>query len=108
MPILNCLTKLHIESYRDEIGLAKKSVSHDPSYYSGGMLAPFHGLNICLYVCMQPRSPTGISTLLIPLKLMKIGYKFDDDKVSVFPKDKLGALDGSGEVSSACVRCIQA
>ena len=23
-------------------------------------------------------------------------YKFDDDKVSVFPKDKLGTLDGGG------------
>lgn len=24
-------------------------------------------------------------------------YKFDDDKVSVFPKEKLGTLDGGGE-----------
>ncbi|KAI0052457.1 cysteine proteinase [Auriscalpium vulgare] len=30
-------------------------------------------------------------------------YKFDDDKVSVFPKDKLGTLDGGGEDSSAYV-----
>lgn len=26
-------------------------------------------------------------------------YKFDDDKVSVFPKEKLGTLDGGGEHS---------
>ena len=24
-------------------------------------------------------------------------YKFDDDKVSVFPKDKLGTIDGGGK-----------
>ena len=24
-------------------------------------------------------------------------YKFDDDKVSAFPKDKLGTIDGGGE-----------
>lgn len=30
-------------------------------------------------------------------------YKFDDNKVSVFPKDKLGTLDGGGEDSSAYV-----
>jgi uncharacterized UBP type Zn finger protein len=24
-------------------------------------------------------------------------YKFDDEKVSVFPKEKLGSLDGGGE-----------
>ncbi|KIM61831.1 hypothetical protein SCLCIDRAFT_1178973 [Scleroderma citrinum Foug A] len=30
-------------------------------------------------------------------------YKFDDDKVSVFPKDKLGTIDGGGEDSSAYV-----
>lgn len=26
-------------------------------------------------------------------------YKFDDDKVSVFPKEKLGTLDGGGSCS---------
>ncbi|KAJ7042913.1 hypothetical protein C8F04DRAFT_56589 [Mycena alexandri] len=30
-------------------------------------------------------------------------YKFDDDKVSIFPKDKLNTLDGGGEDSSAYV-----
>ena len=30
-------------------------------------------------------------------------YKFDDDKVSVFPKEKLNTLDGGGEDSSAYV-----
>jgi len=30
-------------------------------------------------------------------------YKFDDDKVSVFPKEKLTTLDGGGEDSSAYV-----
>lgn len=30
-------------------------------------------------------------------------YKFDDDKVSVFPKEKLGTIDGGGEDSSAYV-----
>ncbi|KAF8999843.1 hypothetical protein BDQ17DRAFT_1391450 [Cyathus striatus] len=30
-------------------------------------------------------------------------YKFDDEKVSVFPKDKLATLDGGGEDSSAYV-----
>ncbi|KAJ7222401.1 hypothetical protein GGX14DRAFT_428633 [Mycena pura] len=30
-------------------------------------------------------------------------YKFDDDKVSVFPKERLGTLDGGGEDSSAYV-----
>ncbi|KAH7882689.1 hypothetical protein F5I97DRAFT_301459 [Phlebopus sp. FC_14] len=30
-------------------------------------------------------------------------YKFDDDKVSLFPKDKLGTIDGGGEDSSAYV-----
>lgn len=27
-------------------------------------------------------------------------YKFDDDKVSVFPKEKLGTLDGGGTCMS--------
>lgn len=30
-------------------------------------------------------------------------YKFDDDKVSVFPREKLSTLDGGGEDSSAYV-----
>lgn len=30
-------------------------------------------------------------------------YKFDDDKVSLFPKEKLATLDGGGEDSSAYV-----
>jgi len=30
-------------------------------------------------------------------------YKFDDDKVTVFPKEKLATLDGGGEDSSAYV-----
>ena len=30
-------------------------------------------------------------------------YKFDDDKVSVFPREKLMSLDGGGEDSSAYV-----
>ncbi|CCM05924.1 uncharacterized protein FIBRA_08162 [Fibroporia radiculosa] len=30
-------------------------------------------------------------------------YKFDDDKVSIFPKDKLSTLEGGGEDSSAYV-----
>ena len=30
-------------------------------------------------------------------------YKFDDDKVSIFPKPKLATLDGGGEDSSAYV-----
>ncbi|KAJ7607322.1 hypothetical protein FB45DRAFT_948062 [Roridomyces roridus] len=35
-------------------------------------------------------------------------YKFDDDKVSVFPKDKLTTLDGGGEDSSAYVLLYKA
>ena len=30
-------------------------------------------------------------------------YKFDDNKVTVFPKEKLATLDGGGEDSSAYV-----
>lgn len=30
-------------------------------------------------------------------------YKFDDDKVSIFPKDKLPTLEGGGEDSAAYV-----
>ena len=30
-------------------------------------------------------------------------YKFDDDKVSIFPKEKLSTIDGEGEDSSAYV-----
>jgi ubiquitin carboxyl-terminal hydrolase 14 len=30
-------------------------------------------------------------------------YKFDDDKVSILPRDKLATLDGGGEDSSAYV-----
>lgn len=30
-------------------------------------------------------------------------YKFDDDKVSIFPKEKLTTIDGGGEDSSAYV-----
>lgn len=30
-------------------------------------------------------------------------YKFDDQKVSLFPREKLGTLDGGGEDSSAYV-----
>lgn len=30
-------------------------------------------------------------------------YKFDDNKVSIFPKEKLTTLDGGGEDSSAYV-----
>ncbi|KAJ7271055.1 hypothetical protein C8J57DRAFT_1320552 [Mycena rebaudengoi] len=35
-------------------------------------------------------------------------YKFDDDKVSIFPKEKLGTLDGGGEDSSAYVLLYKA
>ncbi|KAJ6539926.1 hypothetical protein B0H10DRAFT_2203739 [Mycena sp. CBHHK59/15] len=35
-------------------------------------------------------------------------YKFDDDKVSIFPKDKLTTLDGGGEDSSAYVLLYKA
>ncbi len=56
MPMLNYLAKLHIESYRDEIGLAKKSVSHNPSYYSGGTLAPFMDWTfVYMFVCSLGR-----------------------------------------------------
>jgi ubiquitin carboxyl-terminal hydrolase 14 len=35
-------------------------------------------------------------------------YKFDDDKVSVFPKEKIATLDGGGEDSSAYVLLYKA
>lgn len=35
-------------------------------------------------------------------------YKFDDDKVSIFPKEKLATLDGGGEDSSAYVLLYKA
>ncbi|KAK0457163.1 uncharacterized protein EV420DRAFT_1310203 [Desarmillaria tabescens] len=66
------------------IGFAKKSVFHDPSY-SG---APVADMDI---------------NALDTIEADEDWYKFDDDKVSVFPKDKLGTLDGGGEDSSAYV-----
>lgn len=35
-------------------------------------------------------------------------YKFDDNKVSIFPKEKLTTLDGGGEDSSAYVLLYRA
>ena len=35
-------------------------------------------------------------------------YKFDDNKVSIFPREKLATLDGGGEDSSAYVLLYKA
>ena len=49
-------------------------------------------------------SPSGMTTQeLDDLEGDEDWYKFDDDKVSVFPKEKLSTLDGGGEDSSAYV-----
>ena len=66
------------------MGYVKKSVFHSVSYASG--------------------SSTSTSGSSASLDENDEGwYKFDDDKVSVFPADKLATLDGGGEDSSAYV-----
>ncbi|KAF9037349.1 cysteine proteinase [Hymenopellis radicata] len=65
------------------IGFAKKSAFHDPTY-------------------LDPKANVDTKTLDI-LEADEDWYKFDDDKVSVFPKEKLGTLDGGGEDSAAYV-----
>lgn len=78
------------------MGFVKRSVFH-PTTYS---LAPSDGT-----------SPTSPSTDGKGKQKEKPGlaeydedwYKFDDNKVSIFPKEKLATLDGGGEDSSAYV-----
>ncbi|KAK0224574.1 hypothetical protein EDD85DRAFT_232824 [Armillaria nabsnona] len=71
------------------IGFAMKSVFHGASY-SG---APVADMDIHALDAIEADADW---------------YKFDDDKVSVFPRDTLGALDGSsGEDSSAYVLVYQ-
>ncbi|KAF9528754.1 hypothetical protein CPB83DRAFT_813265 [Crepidotus variabilis] len=49
------------------------------------------------------QKPKITPTLLDDMESDEDWYKFDDDKVSVFPREKLGTLDGGGEDSSAYV-----
>ena len=50
------------------------------------------------------RSQLGVThTFPDPFDEDEDWYKFDDDKVSIFPKDKIATLDGGGEDSSAYV-----
>ncbi|KAF8895799.1 cysteine proteinase [Mucidula mucida] len=65
------------------IGFAKKSAFHDPTY-------------------LDPNAKVDTKTL-DTLEADEDWYKFDDDKVSVFLKEKLGTLDGGGEDSAAYV-----
>ncbi|KIK09583.1 hypothetical protein K443DRAFT_671480 [Laccaria amethystina LaAM-08-1] len=54
----------------------------------------------------QSTSPDGDGNPVSSLELSEDDedwYKFDDEKVSVFPKEKLATLDGGGEDSSAYV-----
>ncbi|KAG5726420.1 hypothetical protein E4T56_gene2967, partial [Termitomyces sp. T112] len=75
------------------IGFAKKNVFHP---VKGSTLKPTGAAG----------AGDGTST---PVPTMELDeddedwYKFDDDKVSLFPKEKLNTLDGGGEDSSAYV-----
>ncbi|KAG6867724.1 hypothetical protein C0993_011945 [Termitomyces sp. T159_Od127] len=75
------------------IGFAKKNVFHP---VKGSTPKP----------TAAPDAGEGTST---PIPAMELDeddedwYKFDDDKVSLFPKEKLSTLDGGGEDSSAYV-----
>lgn len=54
-------------------------------------------------------TPSPVTEGAAPVKAFQLDdededwYKFDDDKVSVFPAEKLTTLDGGGEDSSAYV-----
>jgi ubiquitin carboxyl-terminal hydrolase 14 len=74
------------------IGFAKKSVFHASKSLAapavtGGAADPAGGMNIS--------TPSGGVAVGID-EDDEDWYKFDDDKVSVFPKEKLGTLDGGG------------
>ena len=70
----------------------------------------FSGIGSCHWPCNSPY-PCGRTRYVIfnRAKVQTDGeedegwYKFDDDKVSIFPKDKIATLDGGGEDSSAYV-----
>jgi len=84
------------------IGFVKKSVFH--AYKNKGGLPS-----------LAPSSSTGASGSIATassemttadldaLEDDEDWYKFDDERVSLFPKEKLGTLDGGGEDSSAYV-----
>ncbi|KIY67649.1 cysteine proteinase [Cylindrobasidium torrendii FP15055 ss-10] len=65
------------------IGFAKKSAFHDPTY-------------------VDPNAQIDTKAL-DDYEADEDWYKFDDDKVSIFPRDKLETLAGGGEDSSAYV-----
>ncbi|KAG6812904.1 hypothetical protein H0H92_015456 [Tricholoma furcatifolium] len=75
------------------MGFVRKSVFHA----SKGSAAP------------APAAPADGSSTPLAISALQIDeddedwYKFDDDKVSIFPKEKLATLDGGGEDSSAYV-----
>ncbi|KAJ3504728.1 hypothetical protein NLJ89_g7782 [Agrocybe chaxingu] len=81
------------------MGYVKKSVFH--AYKDGGkFLSALAGATSTSAVA----STMGMTSQeLDDLEGDEDWYKFDDEKVSEFPKEKLGTLDGGGEDSSAYV-----
>ena len=74
------------------IGFVKKSVFHatkSASASASDVAVPGSPMNIS--------APSGAAAVGIDEE-DEDWYKFDDDKVSVFPKEKLGTLDGGGQL----------
>lgn len=85
------------------MGYVKKSVFHrrKGSLAATATAAPAPGTS------PAPTTSPGATDTTVPRMEIEDDdedwYKFDDEKVSVFPKEKLGTLDGGGEDSSAYV-----
>ena len=73
------------------IGFVKKSVFHAPKSEPG----PTEASPAASGSMMNISAPSGGAAVGID-EDDEDWYKFDDDKVSVFPKEKLGTLDGGG------------
>ncbi|KAF5376058.1 hypothetical protein D9615_007696 [Tricholomella constricta] len=78
------------------IGFVKKSVFHASKIASAHPTSPADAAGAGI------SAPSG-STLIELDEDDEDWYKFDDEKVSIFPKEKLSTLDGGGEDSSAYV-----
>ena len=79
------------------MAFVKKRALHDVDA-AGAFLSPYSAVSpilnksFCLFVAASKLEPDD-----------EDWYKFDDNKVSLFPAEKLSTLDGGGEDSSAYV-----
>jgi len=81
------------------IGFVKKSVFH--AYKNKGGISSIASTSTA--ASEDAPSPETTAADLDAIEDDEDWYKFDDEKVSLFPKEKLATLDGGGEDSSAYV-----